>query len=72
MLRRFDSNKRPLGYEPNELPTAPLRDVCDCKGTAYIWKNKLLTNFFLSMVQKLTKAKKNNPLYRQDDRISNH
>ena len=25
LLRRFDSNKRPLGYEPNELPTAPLR-----------------------------------------------
>ena len=28
-LRRPDSNRRPLGYEPNELPTAPLRDVCD-------------------------------------------
>ena len=27
MLRRPDSNRRPLGYEPNELPTAPLRDV---------------------------------------------
>ena len=26
-LRRPDSNRRPLGYEPNELPTAPLRDV---------------------------------------------
>lgn len=26
-LRRLDSNERPLGYEPNELPTAPLRDV---------------------------------------------
>ena len=26
-LRRPDSNERPLGYEPNELPTAPLRDV---------------------------------------------
>ena len=24
-LRRQDSNLRPLGYEPNELPTAPLR-----------------------------------------------
>ena len=24
--RRQDSNLRPLGYEPNELPTAPLRD----------------------------------------------
>ena len=27
LLRRHDSNVRPLGYEPNELPTAPLRDV---------------------------------------------
>ena len=26
LLRRRDSNARPLGYEPNELPTAPLRD----------------------------------------------
>ena len=34
-LRRPDSNERPLGYEPNELPTAPLRDVFGCKGTAF-------------------------------------
>ncbi len=27
VLRRPDSNRRPLGYEPNELPTAPLRDI---------------------------------------------
>lgn len=26
-LRGIDSNYRPLGYEPNELPTAPPRDV---------------------------------------------
>ena len=26
-MRRKDSNQRPLGYEPNELPTAPLRDI---------------------------------------------
>ena len=26
-LRGQDSNLRPLGYEPNELPTAPPRDV---------------------------------------------
>ena len=26
-LRRPDSNERPPGYEPGELPTAPLRDV---------------------------------------------
>ena len=42
-LRRLDSNERPPGYEPGELPTAPLRDVkfykcllllflvCECK-----------------------------------------
>ncbi len=27
VLRRLDSNERPPGYEPGELPTAPLRDV---------------------------------------------
>ena len=27
LLRRPDSNERPPGYEPGELPTAPLRDV---------------------------------------------
>ena len=26
-LRRLDSNERPPGYEPGELPTAPLRDI---------------------------------------------
>ena len=26
-MRRLDSNERPPGYEPGELPTAPLRDV---------------------------------------------
>ena len=27
VLRRLDSNARPPGYEPDELPTALLRDV---------------------------------------------
>ena len=27
LLRRPDSNRRPLGYEPNALPTAPLHDI---------------------------------------------
>ena len=39
LLRRLDSNERPPGYEPGELPTAPLRDLstsallpnCDAK-----------------------------------------
>ena len=26
-LRRMDLNQRPSGYEPDELPTAPLRDI---------------------------------------------
>ena len=26
-LRRLDLNQRPSGYEPDELPTAPLRDT---------------------------------------------
>ena len=26
-LRRLDLNQRPSGYEPDELPTAPLRDM---------------------------------------------
>ena len=26
-LREQDLNLRPLGYEPNELPTAPSRDI---------------------------------------------
>ena len=32
--RRQDSNLRPLGYEPNELPLLHSA-ICDCKGTAF-------------------------------------
>ena len=43
-LREQDSNLRPSGYEPDELPTAPSRDVVyrnyhipisDCKGNIF-------------------------------------
>jgi hypothetical protein len=27
VLRELDSNQRPSGYEPDELPTAPSRDI---------------------------------------------
>ena len=40
VLRRQDSNLRPSGYEPGELPTAPLHDVF---GSAYeTWTRDLL------------------------------
>ncbi len=31
LWRRQDSNLRPSGYEPDELPTAPLRDLKGAK-----------------------------------------
>ena len=36
-LRGADLNHRPSGYEPDELPTALPRDVCECKGKALFW-----------------------------------
>ena len=50
---------RPPGYEPGELPTAPLRDVftnffviglvlfCDCKGTYFFANHQIFFEFFL-------------------------
>ena len=55
-LRRPDSNRRPLGYEPNELPTAPLRDVkyclflnCDAKVRFFL----ITTKHFYSFLHRL-------------------
>ena len=43
LLRGLDSNERPPGYEPGELPTAPPRDVlvCSCKGITIYSKTKV-------------------------------
>ena len=49
LLRRLDSNERPPGYEPGELPTAPLRDVVfwfECKSTAFPETDKENLRFF--------------------------
>ena len=51
LLRRLDSNERPPGYEPGELPTAPLRDVVflfECKITAFPETDKENLRFFHS------------------------
>ena len=35
---------RPPGYEPGELPTAPLRDIfflSGCKGTTFFWNMQI-------------------------------
>ena len=39
---------RPPGYEPGELPTAPLRDVffCGCKGTTFFLIVQIFVVFF--------------------------
>ena len=48
-LREKDSNLRPLGYEPNELPTAPPRDVL----TFLLYRNILvLSILFIKIILK--------------------
>ena len=44
---------RPPGYEPGELPTAPLRDVknevflnCECKGTNIFLIYQIFTHIY--------------------------
>ncbi len=54
-LRGQDSNMRPPGYEPGELPTAPPRDiikrascsVCECKGSTFRGHSKTFGAFFV-------------------------
>ena len=55
MLRRPDSNRRPLGYEPNELPTAPLRDVVflNCAAKVRLFSEK--TNFYAIFFHRMSR-----------------
>ena len=48
LLRRPDSNERPLGYEPNELPTAPLRDILYFRVQSYCiyLKKQIIVRYF--------------------------
>ena len=47
LLRGQDSNLRPLGYEPNELPTAPPRDIeLKCKGKKIYYESKNILKFY--------------------------
>ena len=50
-LRRLDSNERPLGYEPNELPLLHSALFCRCKSTAFFWIIKPFTNIFCLLVR---------------------
>ena len=48
-LRGQDLNLRPLGYEPNELPTAPPRDIFfSYKAVFSNWTTKIVRSFVLS------------------------
>ena len=58
-LREQDSNLRPLGYEPNELPTAPSRDVIDniyftilCECCQYLYYNYMKKTRKYSLINK--------------------
>ena len=45
-LRRSDSNERPLGYEPNELPLLHSAIFCGCKSTILIGTCKYFSVIF--------------------------
>ena len=52
---------RPPGYEPGELPTAPLRDVlffaamsflnCECKITVFYWNMQIIRLLFMYLLK---------------------
>ena len=45
-LRRLDSNERPLGYEPNELPLLHSALFCRCKSSVFLWIVKSFKDIF--------------------------
>ena len=49
-LRRRDLNPRPSGYEPDELPAAPLRDVINFSSTTH---NLLIVRHIIIFVKRI-------------------